>query len=360
MRHIEFTPEHYRVSDFLNWAEAGVLQLNPGFQRRPVWNASQKSYFIDTLARGYPVPQLIIRERVEIESASTIREVVDGQQRLRTVLGYVRPASIPDYNERKDAFTVRKIHNSDLAGKPFRDLDVDTQKAILGFRFNVLILPDDTDDREVLRIFSRMNSTGVKLNAQELRNAEYSGPFKLTMYDLALEQLDRWRAWKIFSDTSLSRMAEVEFTSDLIGLMIKGVATGNKQTIDAMYKMYEVDFPHEKLVAERFRRTMDVIEDRVGEHIASSVFRRQMHFYGLFAMFYDRLFGLGSELQARRARTDTLPSWNCLAVIDQKLDDEDVPPDVLRAISGAASDRDRRATRIEWMESLCPARVRRK
>jgi len=39
-----------------------------------------------------------------------------------------------------------------------------------------------------------MNSTGYKLSKQELRNAEFYGEFKQTMYALANEQLNRWRS----------------------------------------------------------------------------------------------------------------------------------------------------------------------
>ena len=59
-----------------------------------------------------------------------------------------------------------------------------------------------------------MNSTGVKLNAQELRNAEFFGEFKEVCYELATEQLNRWRHWGIFSPDRIARMMEVELTSE--------------------------------------------------------------------------------------------------------------------------------------------------
>ena len=51
----------------------------------------------------------------------------------------------------------------------------DLQQRILDYQFSVHVLSPGVDDREVLSIFARMNSTGVKLNPQELRNAEYFG-----------------------------------------------------------------------------------------------------------------------------------------------------------------------------------------
>jgi len=62
----------------------------------------------------------------------------------------------------------------------------------------VHVFPADTDDRDILQIFARMNATGMNLNAQELRNAEFFGRFKTAAYDIATEQLNRWRdAWRV-------------------------------------------------------------------------------------------------------------------------------------------------------------------
>ncbi|MFD2270570.1 DUF262 domain-containing protein [Undibacterium arcticum] len=55
----------------------------------------------------------------------------------------------------------------------FRDLPNDLQQRILDYQFSVHVLPSSVDDREVLQVFARMNSTGVKLNDQELRNANF-------------------------------------------------------------------------------------------------------------------------------------------------------------------------------------------
>ena len=87
---------------------------------------------------------------------------------------------------------------------------------MLDYDFSVHVLPADTEDRDVLQIFARMNSTGLKLNDQELRNAEFYGSYKEAAYRLAYEQLGRWRSWGIFSETDIARMLEVEETSDII------------------------------------------------------------------------------------------------------------------------------------------------
>jgi uncharacterized protein with ParB-like and HNH nuclease domain len=78
-----------------------------------------------------------------------------------------------DYDETNDSFTIRKIRNEEIAGKTLRQLDAELKKQIPSHNFSAPVLPSYTDDRDVLQIFARMNSSGAKLNAQRLRNAEY-------------------------------------------------------------------------------------------------------------------------------------------------------------------------------------------
>ena len=219
----------YKVSDFLSWQRAGNLRLSPSFQRRPVWKPAAKSFLMDTVVRGLPVPIIYLRERVDMHSLEPIREVVDGQQRLRTILSFIEPTCLKDYDEERDYFLVKDSHNKDLGGKHFTELPVVLRHQILNYGFSVHVLPPETDDRDVLRIFARLNSTGVKLNSQELRNAEWFGLFKSFAYDIAYEQLPRWREWQVFSEDEIARMNEVELVSELILLMYSGV-TGKSQT----------------------------------------------------------------------------------------------------------------------------------
>lgn len=251
----------YKVSDFVGWQRDGMLVLSPSFQRRPVWKPIAKSFLMDTIVRGFPVPVIYIRERVDLDTQRTVREVVDGQQRLRTILSFIAPQELPDFNPNRDEFLVRATHNSDVAGKPFARLPAEVRSAVLGYEFSVHILASGTDDRDILQMFARINSTGIKLNPQELRNAEYFGAFKTSMYRLALEQLERWRDWHIFTEDQIARMKEVELTSDLAINMITGIVAKRQPTINKWYERYDDEFPGEEEVERRFRRVFDDIED---------------------------------------------------------------------------------------------------
>src|SRR5437016_515244 len=157
MRYFDLVPSHAPVTEFVSWQRHKGLLLNPPFQRRSVWKIGARSYFIDTLIRGLPVPLIFLRERIDVDRQEIVRDVVDGQQRLRTVLGFVDERSVPA----PERFTVMPEHNPDpaIAGKAFRELAPDIQNRILKYRFSLQILPADMEDRDILQVFARLNST---------------------------------------------------------------------------------------------------------------------------------------------------------------------------------------------------------
>ena len=237
MKFFDVTRTQYKVSDFLSWQRAGTLLLSPNFQRRPVWKKGAKSYLIDTIVRGLPIPILFIRDRpADLNNFEPIREVVDGQQRIRTVISYIAPNLLEDFDESRDLFTVSRLHNKELAGKKFEQLSDDIKRRILDYEFSVHVLQPGTDDREVLQIFARLNSTGTKLNPQELRNAEYFGEFKTSMYETAFRHFSRWIAWEVFSEDNISRMDEVEFTSEFTIYMLQGISAKSKPMLNGIYE----------------------------------------------------------------------------------------------------------------------------
>lgn len=295
MKHADIQHTDFKVSDFLSWQRAGSLELSPSFQRRPVWSSGAKSYLIDTVVRGLPMPVIFLRS-VPSDAArlEPKREVVDGQQRIRTLISFIAPDLLQDLNPQRDVFTIQRNHNRELAGKAYDQWDKDIQQRVLDYEFSVHVFPSDTDDREILQIFARMNATGVKLNPQELRNAEFFGEFKSLMYDLGAEQLPRWRRWGVFSEYNIARMEEVELVSEFALLMLNGVSKKEQSAITNAYRQFEAEFNEGKEVTRRFHAVMDFIDDFVDVKITP--FSRKALFYSFFGAVYDLQFGLGSDL----------------------------------------------------------------
>ena len=123
------TSKIIQISDIVQWNEKGELELSPKYQRNNVWNEKAKTYLIDTIIRGLPIPPIFLRQRIDITTKSVSREIIDGQQRIRAILEYVVD----------EKYAIKKSYNKEYGGKKYSDLDEDAQEAILEYE----IVADD-------------------------------------------------------------------------------------------------------------------------------------------------------------------------------------------------------------------------
>ncbi len=367
MREIRTLRTGYRVSDFLSWQRGGSLKLNPNFQRRAVWKKKQKSFLIDTILRGLPMPIIFLRDlKSDLRSLRPTRDVVDGQQRIRTILSFVEPALVPGFDPARDEFTIDKAHNPELGGKGFGDLEEDEQQAILDYEFSVHSFAADTDDRDILQIFARMNSTGLKVNPQELRNAEWAGQFKTLAYSLATEQLNRWREWGVFSPDDIARMNEVELISEFMLLILNGILAKSKPVLDRYYEVFDEVFRDGTEVARRIHVTFDALEGLLGKEGIAAGFSTRSMFFALFASVYGLQFeirnpvGIGEWQPLKREKVKSLPDdlAERLHVAAASIKDGTAPGEVLKATRGATTDTKSRRAIIDHLlgkaDNPCP------
>ncbi len=333
MTTINIQKTFYKIGDFISWQKSGSLVLTPDFQRRSVWRPGAKSFFIDTIVRGFPIPIIFLRDqRIDLTSFEPKREIIDGQQRLRTVISFISPELLPDFDPKKDEFTVRAVHNKELANKKFKDLSQDIQRQILEYQFNVHVLPSWVDDRDVLQIFRRMNSTNYPLTPQELRNAAYFGLFKTLAYDIAAQQLHRWRKWRTFTEDNIARMLEVELTSEFLVLMLQKKISGrNPSAIDGFYERYDSELSEKDELESRFNIIMDTIDDKLGSDIQHSPFGRKTVIYSLFAYFYDAIFGLESDLTTITPQSISPETISWVKLAGERIQNRTAPDNVLQA-----------------------------
>lgn len=140
------------------------IHLNPAWQRGPVWSPSKQALLIDSILRGYDISMIYLRKIAP--TASYNYEVVDGQQRLRSLWNFFDGefALPPNFDN---------VEKFDIGGKKYYDLPRTLRDRITGFRV-VVAFVEDAQEPEVSRLFSRMQM-GVRLNPAELRNAIQTG-----------------------------------------------------------------------------------------------------------------------------------------------------------------------------------------
>lgn len=336
----------YSINDFVEWDAAKQLELNPRFQRRPVWTDKAKSFLIDTILRGKPIPKVFIRQKINVTTKSSIREVIDGQQRLRTILSFI-----------KDGFVVSKRQNPTYGGVLFSQLPEEVQAQILSYEVSVDLLIN-LPDPEILDIFSRLNSYAVVLNEQEKINANHFGPFKVLADKIGHKYYDYWTKQEILTSKQIMRMLEVNLVADLLIALIEGIKA--KKQVKKFYGLYESNFDHDTEELEgRFDQVITAIDAIYPEGLSDTEFRRPHLFYSLFTTVAHRKMqipglpqppahGYSSPEAARSAleRVDEI-----FAITDHKnLTEDEIS--FLRNSRRATTDEKIRLQRTEFLLSL--------
>lgn len=286
-----FQPQTYRIADIVAWHDRKELILSPEFQRRRVWSPRGKSYLCDTVVRGMPLPQFFIREKIDPKTKRAVREVVDGQQRLSALLGFISG----------EAFILPVHHGRDRRTKlTWGDLSEDAQREFLSYPLSVNVL-ENISDADVLQIFSRINSYSLPLNRQELLNAEYVGEFKQAVDMLGREHLGYWRKNRILTDQQIARMKDLELTVELIAQMMRGLQN-QRRIISELYKRHDDAFPEIDYLAPRFADTLEHVSAFCQNEVAETIYRRPPVFYSLFGAIYDLRYGFesGAEVQPKK------------------------------------------------------------
>lgn len=351
MRNWNISKTQYKVGDFISWQRSQNLVLSPSFQRRLVWRKVAKSYLLDTIIRGLPIPIIVLRERqTSSEQLEPTREVVDGQQRIRTVISFVCPALLHDFKLERDEFKIMKTHNKELAGKPFQELPREIRQGILDYQFSVHVLPAEVDDRQILQIFARMNATEVKLNDQELRNAEFFGELKTSVYEQAFKQLNRWRAWHIFTEYSIARMEEVELVSEMYGLMLHGIEGQSQKAINNLYRTKDEAFPEKHEIEARLDTVLDLIDQNLGAQLKTTVFHNRMLFYVLFAVVYNAAYGLGSSFVRKSPNRVSSEVFHAILQRGKELEKATAPKNILDAATRRTTDLHERKLLFDYIK----------
>jgi hypothetical protein len=217
----------YQIMDIINWKNNFELVISPKYQRNSVWDEKAKSYLVDSIIRGYPVPPLFMKQTIDLASRRSIREVIDGQQRITTILEF--------YN---DGFSIKQNHNSVFGGLKYSELPDDIKEKFLNYNIFVDFITAK-EDEIIYDIFARLNTNVAALNHQEIRNAKFWGDFKVLAYDLAKQYKSYFVEKGTFTDKSLSRMADVEYISVLLMISLEGSLAESKDLLDKAYKKYD-------------------------------------------------------------------------------------------------------------------------
>ena len=344
---MKVTEGEYSVAEIVDWYRSRELVVNSEYQRGGgLWPATAKSYFIDTILRDFPFPKVYFHERVDPDTKKPRREIVDGQQRISTIVDFADGKFPLGRNAR------------DLEGKRISELEQDQQDTFWSYTISVDVIRN-ADRNDILQMFRRMNAFTLPLNEAEKRHSEFFGAFK----DWVNETLDRYGSvlvdWTVLTSRQVVRMADAEFVADLVLAARDGIVSTSPGKLRSLYKQYddEVGF---QLLAEHVIATvtnaLEVTVDSLSQ--IQGTFATKSHvFHSLISALIHNRYGLPGGVEATGLEplgaffSDAVKAVESIKRLAAAHEEKDMGQfaEYVRAASEGGNRAAQRAMRVKWL-----------
>ncbi|MFL6846128.1 MAG: DUF262 domain-containing protein [Allosphingosinicella sp.] len=224
------------IADYCDALERNAITVNRDYQRSDeVWPEVARSFLIESLLLGYPMPKIYLHSYTDLKTRKTRKEIVDGQQRSRTILDFYR-----------DRLLLSKTSEiEEIRGLKYSELPPEWQERFISYHMSIDQFVG-AQASEVRQIFRRMNSYTVPLNPEEMRNAEFQGKLKWFLYGEAQKYGAVISSLGIYSEKQLVRMQDLKLLAEITHAMKLGVSTTNALTLKNFYRDNDARFPEEK------------------------------------------------------------------------------------------------------------------
>lgn len=184
-RTVGFDTYDITAKQLLDMVAEGQIQVAPDYQRHFVWKSDRESALIESVFLGIPIPSLFMATNDD-----SSWECIDGLQRITTLVNFVRPqfrSGIEDISTHELKISgLEKIPS--LNGKKFCDLPETLKLNFLTRPVRITVLNDLSDYQVRFDLFERLNTGGIILHQQEIRNCVFQGEFNEFIKSCAADQ----------------------------------------------------------------------------------------------------------------------------------------------------------------------------
>lgn len=239
----------------------GEIDMDTSFQRKAgLWNITKQSRLIESILIKLPLPAFYFDGTDDDKWL-----VVDGLQRVSSLDNYVN----------KKSFALHKLEFlSQFNGKKFHELPGSLQRRIEEFEITAYIIPPGTPKELKYNVFKRINTGGLTLTSQEIKNAIYNG----APADF-VKKLAALPSFKLATSSSIpeDRMMDREFVTRFLAFYFFSLED-YKSDLDsflnsALNKLYQMSKSEMEKIEADFNKAMDTAFQLFGE----DAFRKRYH-----------------------------------------------------------------------------------
>jgi len=340
---MQVTPSTFTIAEYCQQMREKSIVVNHDYQRSDqVWPPAARSYLIETILLGFPIPKLSLYQTTDLKTKKTRKEIVDGQQRSQAISDFLEG-------------TFRLSGKGPFCGKVFSQLEESEQQRFVDYAVTVDVFVGATSN-EIRQVFRRMNSYTVPLNKQEQRHATHQGELKWFIVDAVEKYSEALKKIGVFKEKQLSRMADAALLSDVVFTIINGIGNASDKSLDNFYAENEAAFLSADGLRGRLTSAMDVI---VGwPDIYGSALMKSYNFYSLMLAISHALkpieTGNFNEIYPRQAPLKIDPQFALpnLTSLTAAVDDPANYPqfaEFVEACAGATTRIKQRKARFYWL-----------
>lgn len=205
---IEIETPPFTIGYLIDRMVHGEINMNTDFQREGnLWTEEKQSRLIESILLGLPLPAFYF------DTANKQWDIIDGLQRCYSIENFCVKKTL---RLKGLEFLAEKDGKKYLEGLGFEDLDRELQRGIITRPITVnLIKKAPRSIRFIL--FKRLNTGGLELTPQEIRNAVYQGYAADTIKRMAeLPEFIQATGGKI----PTSRMQDRDFVSRFVAFYL--------------------------------------------------------------------------------------------------------------------------------------------
>jgi len=255
-----------KLLEIYNKIISGALITGPDFQRKLVWKKQHKYAFIETILLNFPFPEIYIASaEMDMEKLQSREVIVDGQQRVTTIVDYIKGVG--------DFAIVKNL-------KAFDDLTSDEKKEFLNYLVSVKDLKD-IGEENIKEVFKRINSTDYSLNSNEVLNAEYGGgefaifcklladkKYTPTEKETDINLAEQTREIvsnfflknNVFSENDIKRMFDSQYIMLIVSTLLEGKYFGRNSKINIYLEKYNLEFSIHSDILTKLLNSISIID----------------------------------------------------------------------------------------------------